>query len=363
METLEYFIQQAADHPRQSRRGLYRELLRSQTFLLCVDQPLQEAAELRVTRSAQDFAVWADRDPEMGGIWVPVFPARDDVGEFVRARHLRPPKGKEFLWLEHQPGEVFRPVRGVRHFAGLRLTLGPDIQVPIPWSLVRVLAESRVPADAPELYDLPVRRLAIPEGVRIAYGRVDLGAGGQGKLLCLPAAGHFAAEDLRKLVKLDLGRHGVVWMVCRHFLQVLRYVHGINRASGRIVPEGGAPPSGEGGGGAEGYVEDILRSLIGFEMYGEAEALCEWLARKGDEAFAWACQADIFGKMGRLRECADFCRKAAVKYPRERSLRVNGARAMAALGLSDEAREFAAAGLQVFPGDPVLAALLKQLEE
>ncbi|MCX5795802.1 MAG: tetratricopeptide repeat protein [Elusimicrobia bacterium] len=345
METLEVLIQQAADHPRRPRGGLYRELLRSQTFLLGVDEPLPEGSEVKVSRKAQDFAAWADRDPELGGVWVPLFPARDDVGEFVRARRLRAPRGKDFVWMEHQPGEVFRLLRGVRYFAGLRLTLETDTQVPVPWTLVRSLCAGRVPDDAPELYELPVARLAIPEGVRIAYGRVDLGGReGEGKLLCLPAAGHFAAEDLRKLVRLDLGRNGVVWMVCRHFLQVLRYVQSL-------------------GGGAGGHLQDILRSLIGFEMYGEAESLCDWLARKGDETFAWVCQAAILGKTGRVRECAEFCRKAAAKYPAEVSFRVNGARALAASGQTEEARTMAAEGLKDFPGNGALAALLKELEE
>jgi len=379
VETLEYLIQQAADHPRHPRGSLYRELLRSQTFLLGVDQPLSDGSEVRVTRQSRDFAVWADRDPEMGGVWVPVFPARDDVGEYVRERRLRAPRGKEFVWMEHQPGEVFHLLRGVRYFAGLRLTLEPGIQIPIPWSLVRALGAGRAPEDAPELYELPVARLTIPEGVPIAYGRADLGGGeGEGKLLCLPAAGHFAAEDLRKLVRLDLGRAGVVWMVCRHFLQVLRYLQSLGGDPGAAAPEGaGHPPSAEGAGagrkdirpagtggtsdaaGAGRYLPDILRSLIGFEMYGEAESLCDWLARKGDEAFAWVCQAVILGKTGRLRECAEFCRKAAAKYPAELSFRVNGVRALAALGQAEEARKSAVEALKDFPGDEALTALLK----
>ncbi|MBI5240996.1 MAG: hypothetical protein HY926_11030 [Elusimicrobia bacterium] len=352
VETLEYLIQQAADHPSLPRHGLYKELLRSQTFLFCVDEPLEGGPEVRVTRQARDFSVWADRDPEMGGVWVPVFPARDDVGGYVRGRRLRPPKGKEFVWMEHQPGEVFKLLRGVRYFAGVRLTLDPATQVPVPWTLVRSLCEGRLPSDAPELYELPVSRLTIPEGVRIAYGRAELGAQeGEGKLLSLPAAGQFAAEDMRKLVKLDLGSSGVVWMVCRHFLQVLRYLQGSAAGREEIRPAGPA----------RDYLQDILRSLIGFEMYGEAESLCDWLARKGDEAFAWVCQAAILGKTGRLRECAEFCLKAAAKYPQERSFRVNGARSLAALGRNEEARRFAEDGLKDFPGDKALADLLKGL--
>jgi hypothetical protein len=343
VETLEYFIQQASDHPRHSRTALYKELLRSQTFMLCVDSPLQEQEEVRVTSQPQDFAIWADRDEELGGVWVPVFPARDTVGEFVNTRHLVPPKGKDFLWMEHKAGEVFRLMQSVHYFAGIRLYMDRNTSLPVPWSVVRMLGAGRIPADIPERYELPVARLAIPEGSRIAYGRIPLDAKSEGKLLCLPAAGRFGAEDMRKLVRLDLGAHGVVWMACRHFLQVLRYLQ-------------------TRGGDAGRYVEDILRSMIGFEMYGEAEALCEWLARKDNEAFAWVCRAAIYGKTGRFLECAEFCREAAAKYPEERSFRINGARAWASLGKADEARAFAQDGLGAFPEDPALLELIKDLD-
>ena len=343
IETLEHLIARAADHPRAPRGVLYKELLRSETFLLCVDQPLQSAGEVRVSRGPRDFAVWADRDAELGGVWVPLFPAKDDVEAFVRSRGLRPPRGKEFLWMEHPPREVFRILRGVRYFAGVRLYLNESTQVPVAWSLVRELSEGRLPAPEPERYELPVSRLVIPEGMRIAYGRVALGGDeGEGRLLCLPAAGHFNAEDMRKLVRLDLGSHGTVWMACRHFLQVLRYLH-------KETPAGAS---------AE-YVQDILRAFMGFEMYGEAEALCEWLAHKGDEAFAWLCLAAVYGRISRFAECVSLCRKGVAKYPKERAFFLNGAKALAAMKKMDEAREFAREGLKAFPGDEALQDILK----
>ena len=266
VETLEYLIEQAAAHPQRPRAGLYRELLRSQVYLLCVHER-DEGGKPR------DLSVWAEREAELGGVWVPVFPAHDDVQDFVRARRLRRLKGKQFLWMEHGPGETFRMLRGVHHFAGLRLHLDAQKLVPVPWSLVRALSEGRVPPDTPERYALPVPHVAIPAGERIALTPVDLGDG-EGRLLSLPAAGSFDAEDARKLVRLDLGRHGVVWMACRHFLQVLRYLRGAGAAD-------------------LGHARDVLVSLIAFEMYGEAEALCEWLASQGDEAFARARQAEL----------------------------------------------------------------------
>ena len=343
IETLEHLISRAAEHPRAPRGPLYKELLRSETFLLCVDQPLKSADEVRTTRGARDFAVWADRDAELGGVWVPLFPAKDDVEAFVRSRGLRPPRGKEFLWMEHPPREVFRILRGVRYFAGVRLYLNEGTQVPVAWSLVRELSEGRLPSQEPERYEIPVSRLVIPEGTRIAYGRIALGGGeGEGKLLCLPAAGHFNAEDMRKLVRLDLGSHGIAWMACRHFLQVLRYLHA--EASARAAAD---------------YVQDILRAFMGFEMYGEAEVLCEWLARRGDEAFAWLCQAVVYDRIGRYAECASLCRQGAAKYPKEKAFYINGARALAALKKMDEARDFAREGLKAFPEDKDFLEILK----
>lgn len=342
VETLEHLIQQAAQCPRHSRQALYRELLRSETFLLSVGEPLAEDQKTRVIRGPETFSVWADKDPEMGGVWVPLFPARDAVAQYVNSRRLRAPKGKEFLWMGHEPGEVFGLMRSVRYFAGLKLILGDGLQVPLGWPEVKALADGRVPEDQPHLYELPVTRLTIPSGVRIAFGHVDAGpAGHDERLLCLPAAGHFHAEDTRRLVRLQLGAEGNVWMACRHFLQVLKFV--------------------EAGEDTGRYLEDMIRSLVGFEMYGEAEALCEWLAQRHNEAYAWVCLAAIYGKTGRLAECVALCKKAAAKYPDEKSFRVNGARALAALGRRKEALKFIASGLERFPADPALTLIREQL--
>ncbi len=344
IEALEHLIAQAVEHPQAPRGPLYKELLRSETFLLCVDEPLKNAEEVRTTHGPRDFAVWADRDAELGGVWVPLFPAKDDVEAFVRSRGLKPPHGKEFLWMEHPPREVFHLLRGVRYFAGVRLYLDEATQVPVSWSVVRELSQGRLPAQEPERYEIPVARLVIPEGSHISYGRVALGGPeGEGKLLCLPEAGHFSAEDMRKLVRLDLASHGVVWMACRHFLQVLRYLH-----------------KDESGEAAVDYVQDILRAFMGFEMYGEAEALCGWLAHKGDEAFAWLCLAAVYGRTDRFAECVALCRKGIAKYPKEKAFFLNGARALAAAKKKDEAKAFAEEGLKAFPEDEALQGFLRE---
>ena len=98
-------------------------------------------------------------------------------------------------------------------------------------------------------------------------------------------------------------------------------------------------------------------------MYGEAEALCEWLSHKGNEAYAWVCQAAIFGKTGRLVDCVSLCRRGATKYPEEKSFRINGARALAELKNPSEALAFIAEGLQKFPTEPILLQLRENISQ
>ena len=111
---------------------------------------------------------------------------------------------------------------------------------------------------------MPVTHVVLPLSSRAAFGSVSVAPHGpQGKLLCLPEAGHFRADDTRKLVRMPPNSQGDVWMACRHFLQVLRFACSLEDAEPRH------------------YTNDLLSSLLGFRMYGEAEALCEWLIGRG----------------------------------------------------------------------------------
>jgi tetratricopeptide (TPR) repeat protein len=157
----------------------------------------------------------------------------------------------------------------------------------------------------------------------------------------MPDAGRFAPEDLRRLVRLPLGvQHA--WVPVRHFLQILRRLKAIDGAGDR-------------------YLEDLFASLLAFEMYGEAEALCEWFVHRGHEAYAWVGLSAIYGRCGRMDECAALCRRAIFKYPEERSFHVNGIRALAALGRTEEAARCAAAAVARFPQDTVFAELFAKL--
>lgn len=344
VENLEHLLRRAARDPRASRASLYKELLRSETYLLTVDEPLLEGESKRVTRADASFPVWADKDPELGGVWVPVFPARDRVREFVASRGLRAPKGKEFLWMGHMPGQVFALVRGVRRFAGLKLYLDQDTAVEISWPEARALADGFLPVDAPAHHELPIERLVIPAGVRLSFGKLPPWPGeAKPVLLTMPEAGRFRPEDVRRLVRLPLGDGRHAWTPCRHFLQILHRLKAL------------------GENGAERFVENLLASQLAFEMYGDAEALCEWLAARGHEAFAWLGLAAIYGRTGRLEDCAALCRRAVAKYPGERSFHVNGLRALTALGRRAEAASRVEAALRLFPGDATLVEIARDL--
>ena len=115
--------------------------------------------------------------------------------------------------------------------------------------------------------------------------------------------------------------------------------------------------------GAKGdrYLEDVFAALMGFEMYGEAEALCEWLIDRGHEAYAWLGLSAVYGRSGRLDECAQLCGRAAAKYPGERAFHVNGIRALMGLGRVEDAARRAAAAIALFPADEVLLKLSNEL--
>lgn len=343
VENLEHLIRRAYLDPRGPRAALFKELLRSETYLLTVDAPLKDGEMKRVAAPDSSFPVWADKDPELGGVWVPVFPARDRVREFVAARRLRTPRGKEFLWMGHMPGQVFALLRGVQRFAGLKLFLDPDVCVCVTWTEVRALSEGKAPDEGAKRYELPLERLAIPAGSRLSFGRLKPLPGEEKPvLLTMPEAGRFAPEDLRRLVRLPLGGDRHAWTPARHFLQILRRVKSTD-------------------GSADRYLEDLFASLLAFEMYGEAEALCEWFEHRGHEAYAWVGLSAIYGRCGRMDECAALCRRAVAKYPEERSFHVNGIRALTALGRTEEAARCAAAALARFPGDKTLAEMSAQL--
>jgi hypothetical protein len=322
VETLEHLIRRSAEHPRIPRAALYKEILRSDTYLLTLDEPMKQEQAVKISKANDTFPIWADKDPELGGVWVPVFPSRDSVGGFVSGRKLKAPRGKEFLWMGHKPGAVFSVLRGVKCFAGVRLYLSVGCSVSLGWSEVKALAEGRIPDNTPELYEMPVAKLVLPMGARLVFGKIAAGPKEpNAKLLCLPAAGHFSADDIRRLVHLPMSS-GPVWMHC---------------------------------------VEDLLCSMIGFQMYGEAEALAEWLMKEKGGVSAWVALAAVYGRTGRYEELAALCRRACQQHPAEPSFVLTGAKALLKLERPGEARHMLEAALERMPGEAKLLEALKNL--
>lgn len=337
VETIEHLIEQVAVHPKHSRSALFKQLLHSETYILNIGVPLRQNVA-RISRSEESFDIWADKDAETGGVWVPVFVARDTLSQYVSSKDLQAPAGKEFLWMELAAGQVFSLLRGVGCFAGLSLYLDPQRSIPLSWSDVKSLAEGRIPHDDPKVYESPIKRLVLPAGIKLTFGHLSLG-GANGKLLYLPEAGHFKSEDIRKLVQLDLGSQGTVWIACRHFLQMIRHFKG-NLGS----------PVGN-------YFELLLESMVRFEMYGEAEALCEWLSQKGYESFSWVSLAAIYGKTSRFEECVTLCRRGFEKYREETAFLYNEVMALTGLGRGADALERLNWALERFPQDAKLLSL------
>jgi len=157
--------------------------------------------------------------------------------------------------------------------------------------------------------------------------------------------GPIKSEDFRKLVCLRLGegRDDVAWTPCRHFTGVLRKWLKKDPSTWGIL------------------VDVLLRSEMAFEMYGEAEALCEWLqAQDTNEAYAWVFLSAIYGRTGRLQSCAELCEKGIWKYSKERAFYLNQARAFAQLDDRAGAQEAARRGLALFPEDQALGRFIGQ---
>lgn len=337
VETIERLIEQVAIHPRHSRAALFKQLLHSETYILNIGVPLRQKVA-RISRTDESFDIWADKDPETGGVWVPVFVARDTLSQYVSSKELEAPAGKEFLWMELAAGQVFSLLRGVGCFAGLSLYLDPQRSIPLSWADVKSLADGRIPHDDPRIYESPIKRLVLPAGIKLAFGHLSIG-GSHGKLLYLPEAGHIKSDDIRQLVQVDLGSEGTVWVACKHFLQMIRHF------------------KGSLGGETGNYFELLLESLVRFEMYGEAEALCEWLGHKGYESFSMVSMAAIYGKTSRYEECVTLCRRGIEKYPTESAFLYNEIMALTGLNRLEEALDRLSWSLERFPEDAKLLSL------
>lgn len=345
-ETWDHLFRQARLEPAAKREPLYRQLLSKPTYVIHVGPAGRPEMEMR-TDPGEEFSLWADQDPAFGGVWIPLFTSPEAVARYVEARRLKAPKGQDFYWMAHEPGRAYGLLESIDCFAGMRLDPGPDSGVSVLWPEVNALSEGRVPPEAPFRFELPVPELHLPKSAKVAISPMDRElTGNKGQQAVFPEIGEPEPEELRALVALRIGpetddEDEIAWTPCRHFaLALKRWLEAERSGSGK-------------------YAEALIRSLIGFEMYGEAEALCGWLSEQdGNEAFAWVHLTAIYGRTGRLESCAKLCEKGMGKYRKERAFYLNQARAYAQLDDRLAARESARRGLAHFPGDAALSRFL-----
>ena len=203
------------------------------------------------------LSVWAEGDPELDGVWVPVFTSKERASEYVLRRGLHRVETGQFQWVRHEPGQVYSLLQGVTCFAGIYLNPEGEGGVRVEWPEVNALSEGRIPAEIPVLRELPIDECVLPEGVQCRVGRLDRRVFGfDGKQVIFPSAGRLELQDFRSLVRLNLNDDDLAWAPCRHFAAVLR---------GAL--DAAHPPEPE-------REELLMSSLIQFEMYGEAEAAC-----------------------------------------------------------------------------------------
>ncbi|HVE14400.1 MAG TPA: hypothetical protein VNI01_13455, partial [Elusimicrobiota bacterium] len=214
---------QAAVEPLASRRDLHAALLRAPTYLLHLgDKPLAPG-QTRVVRGQESFSLWADMDPELEGVWVPVFTQRRGVSAYIAARSLQPPEGREFQWMRHGPGKVYALLQGIPRFAGIVLDPDGHGGARVDWAEVNALSEGRMPPEAPVRRGLPLSSYKPPPDTRCVWGPLPAGADGEGgRCVLFPQAGTPASQDYRRLVRLDLDDGGPAWTPCRHFIAALR---------------------------------------------------------------------------------------------------------------------------------------------
>ncbi|MBI4424985.1 MAG: hypothetical protein HY554_14730 [Elusimicrobia bacterium] len=344
--TWDHLIRRARLEPAAGREPLYRRLLSQPTYVIHIGPAGRPDVELR-SRPNDTFSLWVDQDAAFGGLWVPVFSSAEAVARYVAARGVSAPRGQELYWMAHDAGKVYGLLQAVDCFSGIRLDPGADAGVAVGWPEVNALSEGRVPGEAPFRYELPLTQLRIPRGARVAVAKMDPAlTGSEGLQAQFPDAGEPEPEELRYWVALKLGpeneaRDETVWAPCRHFSLALRgWLESENAHAGA-------------------YADALVRCLMGFEMYGEAEALCDWLSRQdGNEAYAWVFLSAIYGRTGRLDSCAKLCEKGMWKYRKERAFYLNQARAFAQLDDRLAAQEAARRGLAEFPGDAALRRFL-----
>lgn len=277
--------------------------------------------------------VWADRDPVLGAVWVPVFtdPARAEsfLGE------VSAPDGRTLRCASGLAHELFTALLEVPRFGGVRLDPERGGAARLERHDVSVLADGMLPSEAPALHSLDPQALVLPEGIPCRFGEADPSYGPSGRRAVFPTMPGLTLHDFRCLVELSLGGQPA-WVPCRNFASALRKA--LETAPDSTTLE-----------------ESLVDALVGFGMFGEAEALLVVLL-EGTDRRHWALGhlGRVLRRAGRLKECVAHCEAALDEAPDESRLYRSLTLAHAELEDLDAAREAARRGISLFPDDTTL---------
>lgn len=312
----------ARRRPLGPRRRFYEALKSASVTVLAAEGAAEDSLE-----------VWADKDPVLGGLWIPVFSqkaAAESFGETMKRQAERPLKA-----VSGPAGELFGAILEVPRFSGVKVDPNARSSARLERAEVSSLAAGAVPPEAPSLYTLGGVRVSLPDGIPCRFGEADPSFGPPGRRALFPAAPGLALQDFRSLVELDLSGT-VAWVPCRNFVAAL------------------ASAPCEKGRRSE-VDETLMEALVSFGMLGEAEALCEKVGAEAERS-AWAAGhlGRILRRSGRLNDCIAHCRASIPRYPDESRLHRALTLALAELEELEAAREAARAGLARFPDDAAL---------
>lgn len=277
--------------------------------------------------------VWADRDLVLGGVWVPVFTDPEKAELFLGG--VKTPDGRTLRRASGVAHELFTALLEVPRFAGVRLDPEPSGAARLERHDVSVLADGLLPTEAPALHDLAGPPMRLPEGIPCRFGEADPTYGPSGRRAVFPSAPGLTLHDFRCLVELDLGGTPA-WVPCRNLASALRK-----------ALEGASEP--------EALEESLVEALVGFGMFGEAEAVLTVLL-EGHDRRHWALGhlGRVLRRAGRLKDCVAHCEAALDEAPDESRLYRSLALAHAELEDLAAARDAARRGLRLFPEDETL---------
>lgn len=277
--------------------------------------------------------IWADRDPVLGAVWVPVF--SDPVRAEAFLGSVATPDSRALRCASGLAHELFTALLEVPRFGGVRLDPERGGAARLERRDVSVLADGLLPSEAPALHAIEGPTMRLPEGIPCRFGEADPSYGPSGRRAVFPTVPGLTLHDFRSLVELDLGGQPA-WVPCRNFAAALRKAL-------------------EAGGESAPLEEALVEALVAFGMYGEAEALLTVLLEgAGRRHWALGHLGRVLRRGGRLKDCVAHCEAALDEAPDESRLYRSLTLAHAELEDLEAAREAARRGVSRFPDDPTL---------